>query len=611
MAAITDLLDRVTDSTTGRPVISALAAPGKAIAAASLNITDATNWTTTTAIHFSIYKTASIGGVLVKDPTTQTDWKGTLAGTTISNLTLTGGTDRAYAAGDIIEITPTARWAKDLYDLLITLFNQDASLKPAPIQTALGLGASTLNGWNALGFAPNTVTALGNRSYSLVFNSTDLTATLSVGTRLRLTRNTAAPNQCSSLNGTNQNWSKAAPAAMTFVNNFTTSAWVKIPVYADGGVISRYNGTSGWILEIGPNGNVLLTGLNAGAANFSRVAGSQAIPLNRWVHIAAQLDMATFTATPTTSYVMIDGLDTPATVSRGGTNPVALIQAGNLEVGSYNGGGFFNGKLAQVAVYNAKVTQATILASINQTLAGTETSLISAYSLSGNANDLNTTSANNLTAGGGATTSTADAPYGGQAGGTISTTLDYGVIMGITFSTNTTVIVQLPEGCTIPTSGTVASVAYSANKAPYGMPVGRHKWWILWISKVGNTQAAPVSGTWYNINAYQIVVPQGEWNIRYSIEVAPTAASSSTANYAVQFCTLSTANNSESDPTSTAITYCNVITSYGIMNAREYLLSLAAQTTYFLNHKTNNAGTNNLSIGSDVLSYIIIEPAHI
>ncbi len=92
---ITDKLDRVSDSNTGRPVVTTLAAPGHSIAGTTHNIAAATNWTTTTAIHYSIYTTTTIGGVAVKDATSQTDWKGTLSGTTISGATPTGGTDRA------------------------------------------------------------------------------------------------------------------------------------------------------------------------------------------------------------------------------------------------------------------------------------------------------------------------------------------------------------------------------------------------------------------------------------------------------------------------------------------------------------------------------------
>jgi hypothetical protein len=525
--AITDLIDRVTDSTTGRPVIGALAAPGKAIAAASVNLADATNWTTTTAIHFSIYKTMVVGGVTVKDPTTQTDWKGTLAGTVISSLTITGGTDRAYVAGDIVEITPTARYAKDLYDLLITLFNQDGSLKPAPIQTALNLGAGSLNGWNALGFAPNTVTPLGNRSYQLVFNSTDLSSVLSAGYRLRTTRTVAAPNQCTSLNGTTQYYSKAAPAGTTFTDDFVVSAWIKLTSYAAATIISRYNGTSGFDFGINASGQLVLFGYNAGAANFSGITSYQSVPLNRWVHVTAQLDMSAFTATTTTSYVMIDGLDTPATVTRGGTNPTALVQAGNLEIGSRNAGTlFFPGKIAQAALFSAKVTQATMLTYISQGLAGTETSLVSAYSFNNSINDLNTTSANNLTANGAAVATSADSPFGNQVDGTISTTLDYAIVQKVAFSTNTTVTVQVPEGCTIPSSGGVTSVVYSNQKAPYLFPTQVGKWQVMAMYMVDETINFGGLNTWTVSAGCKLVVPIGEWNMHCqgSIEFASTVA---------------------------------------------------------------------------------------
>lgn len=140
--SITDKFDRVTDSTTGRPIVTTLAAPGKAIAAASITLAAATNWTTTTAIHFVIYNTIVVAGVTVKDGTSQTDWKGTLSGTTISNLTLTGGTDRAYSAGAIVELTPTAAWAKELYDALITTLNIDGTLKTDIVTTAKILNAN-------------------------------------------------------------------------------------------------------------------------------------------------------------------------------------------------------------------------------------------------------------------------------------------------------------------------------------------------------------------------------------------------------------------------------------------------------------------------------------
>lgn len=327
------------------------------------------------------------------------------------------------------------------------------------------LAASSIAGWAPLGHTPNSVTALGNRSYQAVFNSLDLTGTMSPGMRLQLTRTTAAPHQSTLLNGSNQFYSKSSPSGMTFTDDFVVSAWVKVTSYVGSAIISRYNGTSGWSLQMSVNGTIQLNGYNAGSSNVSFVASLQAIPLNRWVHIAAQLDMSSFTASSTTSYIMIDGDDVPATVSRGGSNPTALIQAGNLEIGSQNGGTVpFPGAIAQAAIYSAKVTEATILASISQTLVGTETSLASAYSFNNSINDLNA-NANNLTANGSAVATNADSPF---AQGATAGTIEYGILTSIVFSTNTTVTIQMAEGSALPSG--LNAIAYSPLAIPYLFP---------------------------------------------------------------------------------------------------------------------------------------------
>ena len=369
-------------------------------------------------------------------------------------------------------------------------------------------------GYTAVGATPNTVTANGNRSYTCVFNSTDLSGFLSSGMRLRTTRTVSAPTQCTSLNGTTQYYSKSSPSAMTFVDDFTVSAWVKLSSYASGAIAGRYNGTSGWYMNINASGQVVLTGFNAGAGNYSSVNTYQSVPLNKWVHVSAQLDMSAFTATTTTSYVMIDGVDVPVVVSRGGTNPTALAQpVADLQIGAANSTLFFPGKIAQVAIYNAKVTQATILASMNQGLSGSETSLISAYSFNNTINDLSA-NANNLTANGSAVATNADSPFGGQASGLISATLDYGIIQSVTFSTNTTVVVQVPEGCTIPTSGGVSAVSYSTQKAPYGFPAQRGKWQVATILATNLSLGVAGLATFYDSNV-RLIIPVGNWVVKF------------------------------------------------------------------------------------------------
>jgi hypothetical protein len=237
--------------------------------------------------------------------------------------------------------------------------------------------------------------------------------------------------------------------------------------------------------------------------------------MGKWVHVTAQLDMSAFTATTTTSYIMFDGLDVPAAVTRGGTNPTALVQAGNLEIGSSNGGSSpFDGKLAQVAVFSAKVTQSTIRSYISQGLSGSETNLVSAYSFNNSIVDLNA-NANNLTANGGAAATATDSPFGQRDDGTTAGTTDYGIITKAAFSTNTTLTVQVPEGCTIPTSGGVSAVSYSTQSVPYGFPAGENKWTV----QVNSNSNAAMGSVFANIGDIKLVIPIGSWRIRYQLQV--------------------------------------------------------------------------------------------
>lgn len=499
--------------------------------------------------------------------------------------------------------------------------NNDGTLKTTAVQAALGLGAASLNGWNALGYAPTSVTHLGNRNYSVVINGVDLTGTLSAGMRLRSTRTVIAPNQVTSLNGTTQYWSRtAAINGMTFTDDFAISIWVKLNAYTTattGTLVSRYNGVSGYALDVTANGTVVLRGKNAGAGNESNINSYAALPLNRWVHIVAQLDMSSFSNTPTTSYILLDGIDAPSAVNRIGTLPTALIQAGNIEIGAQNGGTLpWGGKIAQVGIFNAKITQAVGAAIYAQGLLGTETSLISAYSFSGNGNDLNTTNVNHLTAQNGATATNADAPFGQQGdGSTISTTLDYGIIMQATFSTNTTLIVNCPEGNTFSTSG-ISALAYSSNAAPYGMPKGEAKWTLSFINssdaiKVGATSGVYYSDTSIHVAAagYRVQMPIGAWNMGYKwTGHAATGAGSFQAVEAALTTSLTIASDEELDSFSQS--------GAGITLHRPTLtaskpIAVSVATTWYLITKTSNSADVGLSGVSAQKNYTYLKNAYL
>lgn len=476
---------------TGLPGTAAsLAAPGYTIGDSSITISSSTDWPTDTGVVFGIDVAEIVNSQEVRMDGSYCVFSGVVtSGTVISNLSLEYGTPQNYAAGALtrVYITISTIHNERLIDGILAEHKQTGAHSDVHADTVTVTGVTTLDdvviggnltiagntdaaGWSPLGATPNTITDNGNGSYSVVFNSVDITSTVSRGMPLKFTRTVSAPTQCASLNGSNQYFSKSGPAGTAFTDDFVVSAWVKLSSYNPGSIISRYNGTSGFDFSINGNGQVQLIGFNASSSNFSQVASYCAIPLNEWVHVAAQLDMSSFTATSTTSYVMVSGADVSAAVTRGGTNPTALVQAGNLEVGGRNGGLLpFPGKIAQVALFSAKVTQATVRSYRSQTFAGTETSLISAYSLNNSLSDLNA-NANNLTAQNSAATTNADSPFTQDDGGVPSGTTDFGKVVDKTFSTNTTLVVYAPEGCAIPTSGGISSIRYSPHKSPFGYP---------------------------------------------------------------------------------------------------------------------------------------------
>lgn len=493
-------------------------------------------------------------------------------------------------------------------DLLLTVDVSSGTNKKVTvtnlINTIADIANLPVNGWFGSNSSVSSVTYNGNRSYSVV-TGTNLSSTISAGMRLRTTRTVSAPTQCTSLNGTNQYFNKTSPAGMTFTDDFVVSAWVKLTRYPGAGTVgiiaSRYNGTSGWATYIDSSGRILTAGWNAGAINYSQVQSYQSVPLDKWVHVAVQLDMSAFTATTTTSYIMIDGVDVTALVLRGGTNPTALVQAGNLEIGSYNGGSNpFPGKLAQVAIFNAKVTQATIRGYISQGLAGNETSLISAYSFNNSINDLNTTNANNLTAQNSAVATNADSPFGGQSDGTISSTLDYGIVQKVS---GTTLTVQVAEGNTIPTSGGVSSISYSNFKAPYGFPAQRGKWAVEYIVKIDDSGAVNANQI-YAITSVNFTLPIGEWALAFKAVVQNIRAS---GGFGAATAGLSTSSSSFSNDKfvlthyhSSNVSNISVVTPFVIPPTS---VSTTSATSYYFLKQSGTADT--MGVRGDIASTVI------
>lgn len=554
-----------------------------------------------------IYQVTAAG---VRVEGTQTEWKGIVtSATAIGTLTLQAGTDQVYPIGSKVICTPTAAWGDDLVEGILVSHDQDGTLKAGAVDNAAVIAdgiitpakfTTALQGdWKA-GMLPavSSVTENGNRSADITFAST-VASLLTPGMRIRTSRTVAAPTGAILLNGTTQYASKTTPAGMTFTDDFVVSAWVKLTSYQTGTIASRYNGTSGWLFRTESDGRLALYGFNAGAANTRAGVTYQSLPLNKWVHVAMQLDMSTYTATTTTIYAMIDGIDVPVSLFTSGTNPTALVQAGNLEIGSTNGGTqLFPGNIAQVAIFNAKVTQATIRGYKNQTLSGSESTCVAAYKLdqASGLNDL-TANANNLTATGSPTYSTAS-PFTTDANGTPGGTYDYAIVTKVS---TTVATVQYPEGCAIPTSGGISTVDYSGVKAPFGMPTQKDRWLVAcYVAVRAATAAGIASSTVTNPGGFNLSVPTGVWSIGYQMTIIDVPSVALTFLRAIGG--LSTSSSSISDYeliqtpayTNASLSQMNSV----VVKSKDISVSTATPY-YFVVRPDTGGGTHTLYTGAE------------
>ena len=151
--AITDKFTYVAAGT-----ITSMQAPGKALAAASINIGSATNWPTTSAVFFAIRRvdpttvtSLNPSGMV---PGTYTVWKGTVAGTVISNLQLQLGSDQVYPAGTNTQVF-IDNTASQMNSLIDGILAQHTQLGAHTAITATSLAVSGTSSFTGAVTLPN------------------------------------------------------------------------------------------------------------------------------------------------------------------------------------------------------------------------------------------------------------------------------------------------------------------------------------------------------------------------------------------------------------------------------------------------------------------------
>jgi hypothetical protein len=176
-------------------------------------------------------------------------------------------------------------------------------------------------------------------------------------------------------------------------------------------------------------------------------------------------------------------------------------------------------------------------------------------------------------------------------------TTKYFIVTKVSYSSSTNVTTVTLYGGTdyTLTSAAITSQAISSAKAPVGFPLEREKWTVLVTDDTRRTQTSPTTNTWYNIGstAHQISVPIGSWELSYKARVWIQLGATETTGY-LQI-TLSTTNNSETDPELSNGSYLTVsaagAAAKGIMTPIHVSknLTVTSKTLYYLNAKTDFA----------------------
>lgn len=138
-ASTSDLITQVVSGST-RPASTTVTATRSA-AGTTLTVASLTGWETSTKVHFATYSTTAAG---VKIDSSQCDWSGIVSGSTITNLTLTAGTDVGNSIGQTVECMPTAAWADELARGILVHANPDGTLKDGAVDDAAILGSDVV-----------------------------------------------------------------------------------------------------------------------------------------------------------------------------------------------------------------------------------------------------------------------------------------------------------------------------------------------------------------------------------------------------------------------------------------------------------------------------------
>lgn len=154
------------------------------------------------------------------------------------------------------------------------------------------------------------------------------------------------------------------------------------------------------------------------------------------------------------------------------------------------------------------------------------------------------------------------------------------------------------------TATTISDPYISKIKSPDGFPLDPEKWTVVLNDTSNRSQASPSASTWYNLGSLSINIPIGKWRVYYELALEVVTTLGAATNWGSR-CTLSTANNSESDSDFTGVVTSALPAMTGATDRkpihREKPLTINTKTTYYLLGFSGAGGTS-VSFRGDVVA---------
>lgn len=512
--------------------VRALVTSARSIGSMVINVDAVTNYP---AYFIGTTGTLNAAGRLVA-PTMQV-FIGHVSGATIVIDSFAAGyTDKGNSQDDVVLIKPNTEWANTIADFLGTAHNQDGSFKVSALQAALDQLQST--DWRPVTGTPALVSTNGQREF-VVNVPGDQTAVIPLGAKARIPRTGTTPTQSAKFVASSlQYGTRASVTSLGITNKVLCEGWFYFDSYSANQVMaSQYNGTSGFRLDLDSAGKIRMIANNGGDSLYRLVTSYQTVPLKRWMHIAAVVDVSAFNLT--NCRILIDGTPIPAQLVDVSAF-TSFTPAGALQVGASNSSStsVMDGYASNVRIWNVNRTDTQIRDNMNQQIPGTSTGLVASYLLNGSWND---TSGNNnhLTAVGGAVNNFASHPFN---------PIEFGVVTGKgAFAGGfTPVTIFTGQSNTIPNE-TLGQFSYSTARSPYGFPSNRALWRVYTLIRTELAVATGGATNWLvpAAGTFGFRVPSGTWNVGYSVEFGVDRGGAGRTDVAF---TLTTTANTETHP---------------------------------------------------------------